>query len=254
MPTPPFPVGCCGFPKRRAVYYQHLPAVEVQQTFYRPPRLETAQRWRHEAPPDFVFTLKAWQLITHPPSSPTYRKANLRVDDPQAYGFFRPTRQVFEAWERTRAIAQALRAEAVLFQSPPSFRPTDENIANMQRFFSHIERGPFLLAWEPRGEWTREQAVALCQALDLALALDPFEQEPPEGVPRYYRMHGQALGRGRYRYHYRYSDDELDRLVALTQARPPRFLFFNNSAMWEDARRFLARWAAATASTKAGAA
>jgi uncharacterized protein YecE (DUF72 family) len=48
--------------------------VEVQQTFYEPPADTTIRRWRARAPAAFEFTLKAWQLITHEPSSPTFRR------------------------------------------------------------------------------------------------------------------------------------------------------------------------------------
>lgn len=67
-------IGCCGFPVARRRYWEGLAAVEIQRTFYQPPRLETARRWRQGAPVDFEFTLKAWQLITHEASSPTYRR------------------------------------------------------------------------------------------------------------------------------------------------------------------------------------
>ncbi len=50
--------------------------LELQKTFYRPPRLPTAERWRRETPAEAEFTLKAWQLITHEPSSPTYRRVH----------------------------------------------------------------------------------------------------------------------------------------------------------------------------------
>ena len=67
-------VGCCGFGMARARYAALFPVVEVQQTFYQPPRVATAARWRAAAPPPFVFSVKAWQLITHEPASPTYRR------------------------------------------------------------------------------------------------------------------------------------------------------------------------------------
>jgi len=41
-------VGCCGFPVNRREYFRHLQLVEIQQTFYQPPRAETARRWRRE--------------------------------------------------------------------------------------------------------------------------------------------------------------------------------------------------------------
>jgi uncharacterized protein YecE (DUF72 family) len=48
--------------------------VEVQQTFHDPPPLATLQRWRVEAPADFEFTPKAWQVITHLGTSRTCRR------------------------------------------------------------------------------------------------------------------------------------------------------------------------------------
>ncbi|MBI4302269.1 MAG: DUF72 domain-containing protein [Chloroflexi bacterium] len=94
-------VGCCGFPQGMKEYFGQFEVVEVQQTFYRPPSLTTAQRWRELAPPSFEFTPKAWQLITHPSSSPTYRRTPVTITPQKAgdYGFFRPTPEVRAAWE-----------------------------------------------------------------------------------------------------------------------------------------------------------
>lgn len=222
---------------------QFFRAVEVQQTFYRLPRVETVRRWRAEAPPDFAFTMKAWQTITHPATSPTYRKARLQVAHPERYGFFQLTEEVVQAWQATREVALTLDAWAVVFQCPPSFGPTEANFHRVRGFFTRIPRGPFRLVWEPRA-WPLDVAADLCRELDLTLALDPLEHAPPAGVPVYYRLHGRALGRGRYVYNHRYSEAELQRLVALCREHPPQFLFFNNVFMWEDAQRFLALWAA----------
>lgn len=40
-------------------YFREFRLVEVQQTFYKPPRLEIALHWGVQAPPDFEFTVKA---------------------------------------------------------------------------------------------------------------------------------------------------------------------------------------------------
>jgi uncharacterized protein YecE (DUF72 family) len=91
-------VGCCGFPMARAEYYRRFPVVEIQQTFYDLPRIQTAERWRREAlirrsrngRADFEFTMKAWQLITHEPSSPTYRRLRKVIPEEEKglYGSF----------------------------------------------------------------------------------------------------------------------------------------------------------------------
>ncbi|HDN81070.1 MAG TPA: DUF72 domain-containing protein [Chloroflexi bacterium] len=224
-------LGCCGFPKARNQYYEALKLVEIQQTFYKPPKLETASKWRKEAPPGFEFTLKAWQLITHHATSPTYRKAKLNIP-PEArelYGFFRPTEEVFKAWETTRAIAEALKAKIIVFQCPARFTPTGENIANMKAFFSQIDRGNFTLVWEPRGKWEDETIAALCEELGLVHCVDPFQRLPVTRGLAYFRLHGKTG------YYYRYTRDDLMWLADLCSRYDEVYVLFNNVSMWESA-------------------
>jgi len=227
-------VGCCGFPKAKPEYYKHFAVVEVQQTFYKPPRVETAHRWRAEAPPEFEFALKAWQLITHEPASPTYRKARLRiaVEEEDRYGSFRPTAEVFSAWERIREIAQALAAKIVVFQCPASFTPTEEHIANMHAFFREAERGGMIFAWEPRGEWANGEIERICRELDLIHCVDPFKRLPVYGAPAYFRLHG-ITG-----YRYRYTDEDLNQLLEWCRRYEEVYCLFNNVSMWESASEF----------------
>jgi len=227
-------VGCCGFPGGREKYFRQFKLVEVQQTFYKMPRLETALRWREEAPADFEFTLKAWQLITHPPTSPTYRKAGLKVlpGAEERYGFFRPSQEVLKAWEETQKFARALEAKVIVFQCPASFRETPENIANMRRFFASVRDSGFIFAWEPRGEWNKSVVKDLCSELGLIHCVDPFEGESLHGEPRYFRLHG---GPG---YRHRYSEEELVRLKDRL-GDGESYVLFNNLNMYQDALAFI---------------
>jgi len=224
-------VGCCGFPKAKKEYYTHFGVVEVQQTFYHPPRVETCEKWRAQAPPGFEFALKAWQLMTHAPSSPTYRRLRMEIEKPNRYGFFRPTDEVLVAWEKTKEIARALEAHIVLFQRPISFPPTKEHIADMHAFFQAIERDGLLFAWEPRGEWEEEQIEGLCQELDLTHGVDLFQHPPVYGEIAYFRLYGI----GGYRYHY--TDEDLGRLVHWCREYEEGYCLFNNMTMFEDALR-----------------
>jgi len=130
-------LGMCGFTIGRASYFKQFDVVEVQQTFYDPPALATLARWRDEAPPGFQFAMKAWQVITHFGSSPTYRRlvSPFSESEREEAAGFRLTTTVLRAWEKTLECARALRATAILFQCPASFRPTDENIDAMRAFF-----------------------------------------------------------------------------------------------------------------------
>jgi uncharacterized protein YecE (DUF72 family) len=229
-------VGCCGFPRKQSLCYDALDAVEIQATFYKPPQLSTAERWRAQAPAPFAFTLKAWQLVTHDPSSPSYRRSGVVVE-PEArehYGSFRPTTEVRDAWERTRLVAQALHAEIVVFQCPASFKPSPENIGHLRRFFTEIGRSSMRFAWEPRGEWPPDLVAELCADLNLIHCVDPFRQRPVTAGTAYTRLHG------RDGYHYRYADSELEKIAGLASEFGETWVFFNNTAMWDDALRFRA--------------
>ncbi|MDR5683230.1 MAG: DUF72 domain-containing protein [Armatimonadota bacterium] len=226
-------VGCCGFARRFEEYAQHLDVVEVQQTFYRMPQHRTVERWRRRVPDRFEFTLKAWQLITHTPDSPTYRRLGHKI--PVAlrhrYGSFAPTREVEVAWQATLDVARALRATIVVFQCPARFGPTDPHVANLRHFFANVPREGLRFAWEPRGHWPPALVKALCRELDLIHCVDPFVAPSQYGDPCYYRMHG----RGGYRY--RYTDEDLQQLREMCTG--PTYVLFNNVSMWDDAVRFL---------------
>src|SRR5215475_1079403 len=46
-------------------YASRFNSVEIDYTFYRMPTAKTIEAWRNATPPDFKFTLKASQQITH---------------------------------------------------------------------------------------------------------------------------------------------------------------------------------------------
>ena len=227
-------IGCCGFRSSRLSYYPLLPAVEVQHTFYQPPQLSTLKKWRSEAPPDFEFTLKAWQLITHKSSSPTYRrlKRELMAREKEEAGFFRPTAIVRQAWSVTRECAAALGARTVLFQCPASFQPTGDNIENMLIFFGEVERDGLSFCWEPRGDWPRQLIADLCKDLDLWHVVDPFSERTITPKKCYFRLHG----RGGWRYSY--EEAELEELYQMMPRGVESYVFFNNIEMKNDALRF----------------
>ena len=228
-------IGCCGFRSSREAYYARLPAVEVQHTFYQPPQVQTLERWRAEAPEDFEFAVKAWQVITHRASSPTYRrvKRKLTEEEAEGAGSFRPTDVVAAAWDVTRECAAALKARAVLFQCPASFRPLPENVENLRAFFGGIrKRGRLAFCWEPRGGWPLTLVKELCEELDLWHVVDPFVERTVTPRRCYFRLHGRKGWR------YKYEEGELEELASMLPRAATSYVFFNNVHMLEDAERF----------------
>jgi uncharacterized protein YecE (DUF72 family) len=229
-------VGLCGFTIGAAEYYETFPLVEVQQTFYQPPAAATLARWRDQAPAAFEFTLKAWQLITHRAESRTYRRTTepLSPAERTQCGAFQDTPVVRRAWQRTRDCARALRATAVLFQCPASFRPVTENVDNLRRFFAALDRPPSLrLLWEPRGPWEDELVTRLCRELGLVHVVDPWQRTSLTPELTYWRLHG-------IRNHYHtYSDAELRSLRDRLPGNGDCYVLFNNVPRAGDAVRFL---------------
>jgi len=215
-------------------YTQLFPAVEIQQTFYQPPQTRTLERWRAESPSGFEFTLKAWQLITHQARSPTYKRLRRKLTDEESAeaGFFKPTAIVREAWDVTAACAKALSAKRVLFQCPASFTPTKENISNMERFFSSVDREKLDFCWEPRGDWSSRVVSDLCKRLDLWHVVDPFAVKTVTPTKCYFRLHGRNGWR------YTYEDSELEELAMMLPKNKTAYIFFNNIRMTEDAAKF----------------
>ena len=251
-------VGTSGFGIAQSKYIRQFSCVEVQHTFYQPPGLSTLERWRAAAPPDFEFVLKAWQLITHDATSPTYRrlKKKLSETEREESGYFRPTAIVQEAWETTLACAKALQARTILFQCPASFKQTKENISNLENFFASITRGTggsdkehLSFAWEPRGDWDPKVVKRLCVELNLWHAVDPFTAESVTPDRLYFRLHGRNGWR------YEYEENELHELAAMITKPKSKsrrvtrasglysndapYVFFNNARMTQDALQFL---------------
>jgi len=241
-------VGCCGFAVRggRKAYYERFDLVELQSTFYRLPMPRTAERWRAEAPSQFEFTVKCWQAITHPPTSPTWRKAGIKVEGEKAqrYGFLKPTQENFEAWERTKQICKLLDAKICVIQCPPSFNCTEENIRNMREFLQGIRLNGIRIAWEPRGDWKHHSSHVeeLCREFNLIHVVDLLRYEPAYlGEVAYTRLHG--LNPREYDYRYKYTDEDLNRLLRRVEDLERRgakriYVLFNNTEMADDAGRF----------------
>ncbi len=240
-------VGCCGFPMSRRRYYNTFDTVELQETFYNRPDPERMARLRGEAPESFVFNMKAWQAVTHPPNSPTWRRSKWRPPKElwDRYGDLKLTKENMEAWEVICDAAEALRARVVVVQTPPRFGFSEENAERVLRFFreaSSICKSSVLIGWEPRGSW-REHPGAVAKIVEsvdrLIHVVDPFRWWPPTGESptTYLRLHG--IGGKETNYRYRYSDDDLTKLKGMVaEVGEEVFVMFNNVFMRDDAARF----------------
>lgn len=240
-------VGCCGWAVRggKKAYYERFKCIELQDTFYKLPKLETVKRWKESAPSDFIFCMKAWQVITHPPTSPTWRKAGIKVQEPSKdlYGMLKPTKENIDAWSKMLEVAKVIDSYVIVIQTPPSFGYSEENFSSVDKFFGRIPRNDIIIGWECRGTWSENlDAVAeLCRRHEIVHVTDIMRLRPAyRHKILYVRLHG--LGKGETNYSYKYTDEDLSKLLYLIKQemaeREMGFVMFNNVWMAEDALRF----------------
>lgn len=246
-------VGCCGFPVSHKKYFNAFNCIEINITFYQIPELEIAFKWKQEAESinkNFEFIIKAWQLITHPPSSFTYRRLREKISENKKknYGFFQPTDEVFEAWNRTKEFANKLCCNKILFQTPSSFKPNEINMKNITTFFGSIqnknkftfEPQPLANIWEVRGNWNNKEIKEICEELNLIHCVDPLSPQLNKSVYgkfNYYRIHGSYEGK-RINYNHKLNIDELNKIYNACD-KEINYVMFNNSFMFDDASAFL---------------
>lgn len=219
-------------------YAGRFSAIELQSTFYRLPRATTVERWRKVAP-KLIFTLKAFQGITHPADSPTWRRSRKELEgvDPAEVGFLTISKFTKRAWEETERLAQILDAMAIVIQLPPKFDYCSENISRLRAFLSavSIRRTPAVefrhVSWLNK----LQEARAAIEPWDGILVTDPLKVEPPIQPFQYHRMHGSN---GLVNYRHKYTNEELERLWLSVRGKKA-YVFFNNLAMKEDAEKFL---------------
>jgi len=217
---------------------------EINRTFYKLPMVKTAERWRREAFEDFEFTVKAWQAITHPVESPTWRKRRVKLSKSQEeqFGNFNPEKEVIRAWDETRRRVEAMEARVCVFQTSAGFDCTAHHEDNLREFIGTIDRGEIQLAWEPRGDWNENLSKVhdLCEELNLIHVVDIMRRDPVSPHPvAYIRLHG--LNEREYDYNYEYSESGLRELGKKVQdlatSHDEVYCMFNNFSMYENARR-----------------
>lgn len=143
-----------------ACYASVFGSVEINHTFRRFPTTDLAASWAASAPPDFRFSVKAHQGITH--------RARLR-----------DTKESVEAFVAALA-PLGERLGPILFQCPPRFRRDDDRLAG---FLSTLPEGR-RYALEFRHEsWRCAEVESACRERGVALAAGLSELEGEPRVP-----------------------------------------------------------------------
>ncbi len=227
-------IGTCGWSVKggRKEYFKKFNIIELQNTFYELPKIENVKKLRKEAPEDFEFIVKVWQVLTHPPRY--WKKAKIQGNI-NNYGSCKPTEENFKVWEQVLEICLILKCKICIFQTPPSFGYNENNLAIIKEFFTSIRREEMKIGWEPRGSWNDYQELnKVFSSLDLIHIVDPFKREPCLNQDiTYYRLHGKN---GEFNYKYRYTEEDL--ITLKNKIKNQTYVLFNNIHMAVDAENF----------------
>ena len=155
-----------------AYYSARLPAVEINNTFYRMPKPSMLEGWAAQVPAEFRFVLKASQRITH-------RKRLKEAGDEVAY-FFQTAATLGE------------RLGPTLFQLPPNLK---KDLPRLESFLTVLPEGARVAFEFRHASWFEEDVFsvlrthgsALCVAEDEELAT-PLVATAPWGYLRLRRQ------------------------------------------------------------------
>ena len=140
--------------KYLSYYGEHFKTTEINNTFYRIPTSKLTEGWYPEVPPDFSFTLKLSQRITH----------------------IKRLKDVDEEMKRFFDAASALKEKLgpVLVQLPPNFR---KNLEVLEAFLDRFAAGR-MLAFEFRHQsWFEEDLYSLLAKHKCALGVVEAEKQ-----------------------------------------------------------------------------
>jgi uncharacterized protein YecE (DUF72 family) len=138
-----------------AYYSQRLPAVEINNTFYRLPQPGMIENWRDQVPDSFRFSIKASQRITH------IKRINNVADE---------TKYLLE----TVALLQD-RLGVVLFQLPPNMKKDTARLAAFLDLLPALTRTAFEFRHET---WFDDEVFNLLSEKNCALVVSDTDEKP----------------------------------------------------------------------------
>jgi uncharacterized protein YecE (DUF72 family) len=246
--------------ERLRYYAEHFDTVELDASYYRLPDEETVQKWVERTPPDFLFHVKAFAMMTRHPVKVEQLPPELRdlVQADERGRVDRPPRDFrAEIFSRFHAALEPFRSAGklggILLQFP-SYVVYKESSLDYLRWAKEQLRGDEMLVEFRHRSWLDDEhsADTLAFLEDLGAAhviVDAPKTEAKNLVPTvlattsptvYVRFHGRNAGtwnkRGgsaAERFDYLYSDDELAEWAGtmreLAASAQKAYAMFNNN-------------------------
>lgn len=227
---------------RLRLYSRYFRTVEVDSSFYAVQPERNFAKWVDDTPNEFAFVIKAFQGMT----------GHLRGKNP-----FENTSVMYNAFiESIRPVREASKLKTVLFQYPPWFDCTRENVAVLREAKERMGDIPVALEFRHQSWFTpefRDKTLTFMASEGWMHSVCDEPQVPPGSVPTVLhpthpgvtvvRFHGRNAGGWtkqpdrdwrEVRYLYRYSEAEFAEWVAhlklLEQGSAEVCVIFNNNS------------------------
>ena len=187
---------------------QSFNTVEINASFYRFPVRSWIKTWV-KSPADFDFSIKAHRSMTH-------------------YQRLKPN--AVKTWKKFESLFKEMkdRISFWLFQMPPTFAATSENMTRISKFFSELNLGNSAVIEFRHPSWWDKKAV--CKDVGAT-----FCSVDAPGLPReivsmndalYLRLHGRETW-----YAYVYSEHELEEIIRTIKKLDAckEYIYLNNN-------------------------
>ncbi len=142
-------------------YASRLPAVELNNTFYRLPQKSMVENWKEQVPPSFRFSVKASQRITH----------------------FKRLKEVSEETRYMLEVVSALedRLGVILFQLPPNMKKDLERLTTFVELLPATTRAAFEFR---HPTWFEADVLEVLKSRNHALCVSDTDDLPVSHIDR----------------------------------------------------------------------
>jgi uncharacterized protein YecE (DUF72 family) len=155
--------------------------VEVNNTFYQYPSIQTVERWRRTVPKDFRFSVRCHQDLTH--------KIGLK-----------PIDKAYEVFYKIKQYAEILQTPYLVLETPAGYSTDNDT----RGFLSTLNLKGLRLVWEYRANVT-QNIIDLMQDFNIINCIDLSMQKPIYHLDVTY---SRLFGKGQHNT-YQFTDDEL---------------------------------------------
>jgi uncharacterized protein YecE (DUF72 family) len=198
-------------PRRRwlELYAERFDTVEVNNTFYRLPKIDAVASWVKQTPHGFTFAVKASRYLTH------IRRLTDTTDGVKRF------------YERIEPLQSADRLGPVLWQLPENFHRDDQRL---ETWLNALPAGRHTIEFR-HPSWFAPAVLRALRERGVALTVGdhpqrPFQSHTATASWRFVRFHYGARGRTG-----NYSQRELDtwaRRIAQWRRQTEVYAYFNN--------------------------